>query len=91
MYLETTYEVTAVIEAEDGTTMNVSQPIPTGTKGRVIHGLDVPDCVDLEPGDRVRLCVENHTPKRGWVLDKFIGFPYDRERAGWHPFDGIES
>lgn len=37
--------------------------------------------------------VENHSDESGdssrlWALDRFIGFPCEKER-GWAPFDGL--
>lgn len=89
MYLATQYRIESVTRTEDGEVFQAVQHVPSGTKGRRIRDIEAPPNIDLAPGDIVRLRVENHSTRHGWVLDKFIGFPYDKERAGWDPIDGV--
>jgi len=95
MHLEDTYKVKSVTRTRDGETFDASQHVSTGlAKYRHIEDIEVPDSVDLEPGDVVRLKIENHSEESGrsnrsWALETFIGFPYDKER-GWDYFDGLE-
>jgi len=89
MYLEQNYKVESVTRTKDSAVFKARKHVNSGVKGKRIRDISVPDGIELNPGDVVRLTVENHTPDRGWVLDKFIGFPFDKERAGWDPLDGV--
>jgi len=97
MHYECNYKVKSVTKTADGETFDASQHVRSGTgKYRHISDIRVPEGIDLEPNDVVRLKIENHSEESGrgsrsWALERFIGFPYDRERAGWHPLDGYED
>jgi hypothetical protein len=94
MRYEANYWVTSVTERRDGQTFEAEKHGQRTNRGRnYLDGLPVPDGVDVEPGDVVRIKVENHSAESGrssqsWALDRFIGFPYEKER-GWAPLDGL--
>jgi len=94
MYHEDTYKVESVTETTDGRVFTARQHVRCGTgKYRKINDIEIPDSVDLEPSDVIRVRVENHSDESGssprsWKLDRFIGFPYNQDR-GWDYFDGL--
>jgi hypothetical protein len=88
------YEGDYWVKSIDDDTFNVKKHGRRSMKGRnFIMGLSIPDGVELERNDVVRLKIENHSEESGdsshsWALDRFMGFPYDKER-GWAPLDGL--
>jgi len=97
MRYEANYKVKTVTHTEKGTVFEARQHIKSGLpKYRHIKEIEVPEGIDIKVGDIVKVKIENHSDKSGerstsWALDKFIGFPYDRERAGWYPIDGYRK
>lgn len=92
MFYEGTYKVKSVTRTGDGETFDASQHISSGlAKYRHIEDIEVPEGVDVEPGDVVHLRIENHSEESGgldrrganrkWALDSFHGFHYDEERS----------
>jgi hypothetical protein len=96
MYYEADYSVESVTESRDGRTFEATKHGRRTNRGRNnMDGLAVPESVDVEPGDVVRIKVENHSDESGcssqsWALERFIGFPYEKER-GWEPLDGLDE
>lgn len=94
MYYEADYKVTSVTEHRNKVTFEVTKHGRRTNKGRnKVTGLTVPESVDIAVGDVVRIKIENHSDgsgvsKRSWGIDRFIGFPYEKER-GWEPLDGL--
>jgi hypothetical protein len=94
MYKEDSYKVESITRTADGKVFEAWQHIRSGLgKYRHIEDIEVPENVDLEVGDVVRVRIENHSDESGrskssWALDRFIGFPYEKER-GWSPLDGL--
>jgi hypothetical protein len=94
MYYEADYWVESVTESRDGTTFEAKKHGRRTHSGRnVMDDLPVPEGVEVEAGDVVRIKVENHSEESGsssrsWALERFIGFPYEKER-GWKPLDGL--
>lgn len=94
MYYEASYCVESITQSRDGVTFEAKKHGRRSMKGRTrIRGLPVPESVDLEVGDVVRLKIENHSEESGrssnsWALERFVGFPYEKER-GWAPLDGL--
>jgi hypothetical protein len=94
MHYEADYKVKSVTEHRDGRTFEVKKHGRRTHSGRnFIDGLPVPEGVYVEPGDVVRIKVENHSDESGrssksWALERFIGFPYEKER-GWKPLEGL--
>jgi hypothetical protein len=92
MHYEANYWVESVTES--GTTFEAKKHGRRTHSGRnVIDGLPVPEGVEVESGDVVRIKVENHSDDNGqsptsWALERFIGFPYEKGR-GWEPLDGL--
>lgn len=96
MYYEAQYSVEAITRTSDGDERFEAKKHGRRThSGRnYIKNLPIPESVDLEIGDVVRLQVENHslrsgTSSRSWALERFCGFPYEKER-GWAPLEGLE-
>lgn len=96
MFTEGNYKVKSVTKTADGEVFEAVQHVRSGLdKYYRVTEMPVPDGVDLEPKDVVRLRIENHSDesgrgKRSWALDRFVGFPYNKER-GWDYFDGLGS
>jgi len=94
MHYEADYWVESVTESRDETTFKAKKHGRRTHSGRnVMDGLPVPEGVEVEAGDVVRIKVENHSEESGrgsrsWALERFIGFPYEKER-GWKPLDGL--
>lgn len=94
MRYEGTYKVQSVTRTTDGEVFEATQNVKSGlSKYYRVSDMPVPDDVDLAPSDIVRLSIENHSLESGqgnssWALDRFIGFPYNKER-GWDYFDGL--
>lgn len=94
MYYEADYWVESVTESRDGQTFEAKKHGRRTHSGRNrMDGLPVPEGIDVEPGDVVRIKVENHSDESGhssrsWALERFIGFPYEKER-GWAPLEGL--
>jgi hypothetical protein len=94
MYYEASYRVTSITETENVTTFSAKKHGRRSMKGRTnISDLELPECLDIGVGDVMRLKIENHSgksgsSKRSWSIDRFIGFPYEKER-GWEPLDGL--
>lgn len=67
MYLDSTFKVEEVLPGR----------VRLGVwpkRRRVCHLYDTD--LNVEEDDIVRLCIENHSPDRGWVIDQHNGFPY---------------
>lgn len=94
MHYEGTYKVESVTRTTDGEVFEARQLVRSGLdKYYRVREMPVPDSVDLEPSDTVLLRIENHSDESGrgsrsWALERFVGFPYDKER-GWDYFDGL--
>jgi hypothetical protein len=94
MRYEGTYKIKSVSRTENGETFEAVQLVRSGTgKYYKLQEITVPEDVDLEPGDVVRLMIENHSAESGsssrsWAIERFIGFPYDKDR-GWNYSEGI--
>lgn len=95
MHYEGTYKVESITRTTDGEVFEATQHVRSGLdKYYRVTEMPVPKTVSLEPNDVVRLRIENHSDESGrgprsWALDRFVGFPYEKER-GWAPLDGIE-
>lgn len=82
MYHESNYKIKSITEDENGEKFEAVQHVRSGTdKYYRIRGISVPENIELEPGDVVRLKIENHSSESGgsnrsWALEEFIGFPY---------------
>jgi hypothetical protein len=84
MYYEATYKVTSVTRSAEGETFDATKHGRRSMKGRTnISDIEVPDDVEVEPGDVVHLRIENHSGRsnRTWALDEFHGFHYDENRS----------